>query len=83
MADDRQLREMTCDPRFRKVLVTTARPRSVRPWCAPSLTRRGFGVGGLCRTWKKVPGLAALEALPQVATLLSTSPIGIRAANRR
>ena len=25
MADDRQLREMTCDPKFRKVLVTDAK----------------------------------------------------------
>jgi uncharacterized OB-fold protein len=32
MADDRQWREMTADPKFRRVLVTNGRASSVRKW---------------------------------------------------
>ena len=36
MADDPHLREMTCDPKFRRVLITDGRTRSARRWPRPS-----------------------------------------------
>jgi len=67
MADDRQLREMTCDPKFRKVLVTDGKTA-----VGQSLVRTIIGAGadlvwvGYAEPWKKSPGFAELEALPQV-----------------
>ena len=58
MADDLELREMTCDPKFRKVLVTDGKTAR-RPGlgAGPDRRRRGFGLGGLRR---------AVEAIPRV-----------------
>ncbi|HEV7610913.1 MAG TPA: SDR family NAD(P)-dependent oxidoreductase [Steroidobacteraceae bacterium] len=70
MADDRQLREMTCDPKFRKVLVTDGKTE-----VGQALVRALIGADadlvwvGYAEPWKKSPGFAALEALPQVALL--------------
>jgi NAD(P)-dependent dehydrogenase (short-subunit alcohol dehydrogenase family) len=70
MSDDRQLREMTCDPKFRKVLVTDGKTE-----VGQALVRAIIGAGadlvwvGYAEPWKKLPELAALKALPQVALL--------------
>jgi NAD(P)-dependent dehydrogenase (short-subunit alcohol dehydrogenase family) len=70
MADDALLREMTCNPRFRKVLVTDG-----KTGVGQAVVRAIIDAGadlvwvGYAEPWKKLPGLAALEALPQVALL--------------
>ncbi len=70
MGDDRQLREMTCDPKFRNVLVTDG-----KTGIGQAMARAVIGAGadrvwvGFAEPWKKFPGLAELESLPQVALL--------------
>jgi NAD(P)-dependent dehydrogenase (short-subunit alcohol dehydrogenase family)/uncharacterized OB-fold protein len=70
MADDRQLREMTCDPKFRKVLVTDG-----KTGVGQAVVRALIGAGADCvwvgyaEAWKKFPGFTDLEALPQVTLL--------------
>jgi NAD(P)-dependent dehydrogenase (short-subunit alcohol dehydrogenase family)/uncharacterized OB-fold protein len=70
MADDRQLREMTCDPKFRKVLVTDGKSA-----VGQAVVRAVAGAGadlvwvGHAEPWKNLPGGADLEALPQVSML--------------
>jgi NAD(P)-dependent dehydrogenase (short-subunit alcohol dehydrogenase family)/uncharacterized OB-fold protein len=65
MADDHQLREMTCDPKFRKVLVTDGNTAT-----GQAIVRAVIGAGadlvwvGHAESW--VSGPADLEALPQV-----------------
>jgi len=67
MADDRQLREMTCDPKFRKVLITDGKTR-----VGQALARALVGAGadlvwvGHAEPWKQFLGLAELKDLPQV-----------------
>ena len=67
MADDRQLREMTCDPKFRKVLVTDGKTSA-----GQALVRALAAAGadliwvGHAEPWKKFPGLEELAKLPQV-----------------
>lgn len=67
MADDPQLRELTCDPRFRKVLVTDGKTA-----VGQALARRLVDAGadlvwvGVAEPWKKLPGFEALAALPQI-----------------
>ena len=56
MADDRQLREMTCDPKFRKVLVTDGKTaRRPGRGARPHRRRGGSGVGGLRRAVEEIP----------------------------
>jgi len=68
MADDRQLREMTCDPKFRKVLVTDGKSP-----VGQAMVRALIGAGadlvwvGQAEPWKGGAGFAELESLPQVA----------------
>jgi len=68
MADDRELREMTCDPKFRKALVTDG-----KTGVGQALVRALIDAGadliwvGCAEPWKRQPGFAELEALPQVA----------------
>jgi NAD(P)-dependent dehydrogenase (short-subunit alcohol dehydrogenase family)/uncharacterized OB-fold protein len=70
MADDEQLREMTCDPKFRKVLVTDGRTA-----LGQALVRSVIGAGadlvwvGFAEPWRKSPGLKEVEALPQVSLI--------------
>jgi NAD(P)-dependent dehydrogenase (short-subunit alcohol dehydrogenase family)/uncharacterized OB-fold protein len=70
MADDRQLREMTCDPKFRMVLVTDG-----KTGVGQAVVRALIGAGADCvwvgnaEPWKKFPGFTDLEALPQVTLL--------------
>lgn len=67
MADDRQLREMTCDPKFRKVLVTDGKSA-----VGQAVVRAVIDAGadlvwvGHAEPWKRSAGLAALEALEAV-----------------
>ena len=68
MADDRQLREMTCDPKFRKAFITDGKTR-----VGQALTHALVGAGadlvwvGHAEPWKQFPGLAELNELPQVS----------------
>ena len=68
MADDPQLREMTCDPKFRKVLVTDG-----KTGIGQAMVRALIAAGadlvwvGQAEPWKASPGLEQLKSLPQVA----------------
>jgi NAD(P)-dependent dehydrogenase (short-subunit alcohol dehydrogenase family) len=70
MADDLELREMTCDPKFRKVLVTDGKT-AVGEAVVRALIAAGADLVwvGYAEPWKKFPGLARIEALPQVTLL--------------
>lgn len=70
MADDRQLREMTCDPKFRKVLVTDGKT-AVGQELVRALAAAGADViwVGHAEPWKKFPGLEEVAKLPQVTLL--------------
>jgi NAD(P)-dependent dehydrogenase (short-subunit alcohol dehydrogenase family)/uncharacterized OB-fold protein len=69
MADDRQLREMSCDPKDRKVLVTDGHTAVGHALVRQLLTAGAtqVWVGGHGKSWEKSPGCAALAALPRVA----------------
>jgi NAD(P)-dependent dehydrogenase (short-subunit alcohol dehydrogenase family)/uncharacterized OB-fold protein len=70
MSDDRQLREFTCDPKFRKVLITDGKTR-----LGQELTRQMARAGadlvwvGHSEPWKKFAGFEELRKLPQVTLL--------------
>ncbi len=70
MADDKQLREMTCDPKFRKVLVTDGKT-AVGQALVRALAAAGADLiwVGHAEPWKKFPGLKELTELPQVGLL--------------
>ncbi|MSQ69965.1 MAG: SDR family NAD(P)-dependent oxidoreductase [Betaproteobacteria bacterium] len=70
MADDPQLREMTCDPRFRKVFVTDGKT-AVGQAIVRGLAAAGADLiwVGHAEPWKKYPGLEELKQLPQVTLL--------------
>jgi NAD(P)-dependent dehydrogenase (short-subunit alcohol dehydrogenase family)/uncharacterized OB-fold protein len=67
MADDPMLREMGCDPRFRKVLVTDGKS-AVGQALTQALVKAGADIVwvGHAEPWKKIPGVEAIAALPQV-----------------
>jgi len=67
MTDDRQLREMTCDPRLRKILVTDGKTTVGRA-VIEQLAAAGADIiwVGQAEPWKQFPGFDALRALPQV-----------------
>lgn len=70
MADDRQLREMTCDLKFRKVLVTDGKTA-----LGQAVTRAVIDAGadlvwvGHAEPWKRLPGLDELAKLKPVSLL--------------
>lgn len=68
MADDRMLREMTSDPRHRKVLVTDGKTPAGQA-LVRALVQAGADLiwVGEAEPWKKMPGSDALTALPQVS----------------
>ena len=70
MSDDRQLREMTCDPRFRKALVTDGKT-ALGQAVARALVQAGADIVwvGQAEPWKKLPGFDELLALPQVTAV--------------
>jgi NAD(P)-dependent dehydrogenase (short-subunit alcohol dehydrogenase family)/uncharacterized OB-fold protein len=67
MADDPHLREMTCDPKFRRVLVTDGRT-SVGQAMAKALSDAGASIifVGLADAWKPFPGLDSLRRIDRV-----------------
>ena len=67
MADDKMLREMTSDPKFRKVLVTDGKT-GVGQATVKALIQAGAEIVwvGHAEPWKKLPGVDAIAALPQV-----------------
>jgi NAD(P)-dependent dehydrogenase (short-subunit alcohol dehydrogenase family)/uncharacterized OB-fold protein len=70
MADDRELRELTCDPKFRKVLVTDAKT-ALGQALVEALVAAGADLvwAGEAEAWKKPPGFERIKALPQVAVV--------------
>ncbi len=68
LADDSNLREMTCDPRGRKVLVTDAKT-PVGQAIVRNLIKAGAEVvwAGHAEPWKIAPGFESLQADPRVA----------------
>ncbi len=67
MADDKMLREMTSDPKFRKVLVTDGKTE-VGQAIVRALVKAGADIVwvGHAEPWKKIGGLEDITALPQV-----------------
>ncbi|MCW5660389.1 MAG: SDR family NAD(P)-dependent oxidoreductase [Burkholderiaceae bacterium] len=67
MADDPMLREMTSDPKFRKVLVTDGKT-AVGQAIVHALVKAGADIVwvGHAEPWKKLPGFDDITALPQV-----------------
>ena len=67
MEDDRQLRTLTCDPKFRRVLVTDGRTelgqRMARALAEAGATRIFVGVA---EDWRPYPGKEELAAIPGV-----------------
>jgi len=70
MADDRQLREMTCDPKFRKILITDAKT-AVGQALVEAIVAAGADLvwAGYAEPWKKPPGFERLSKLPQVSLI--------------
>ena len=70
MADDKMLREMGSDPKFRKALVTDGKT-PVGQALVRALVKAGADIVwvGHAEPWKKLPGLAELAAIPQVTML--------------
>ena len=70
MADDRQLREMTCDPKFRKVFVTDGKTA-----VGQALVRAVVAAGaslvwvGQPEPWIPSPGLEELRKIPEVVIM--------------
>ena len=70
MAEDRQLREFTCDPKFRKVLITDGKT-ALGQAIAKALAGAGADLiwVGHSEPWKKFAGFDELKAMPQVTLL--------------
>lgn len=70
MSDDRQLREMTCDPKFRKVLITDAKT-ALGQALVDAVVAAGADLvwAGYAEPWKKSPGFEHLGSIPQVSPL--------------
>jgi NAD(P)-dependent dehydrogenase (short-subunit alcohol dehydrogenase family)/uncharacterized OB-fold protein len=70
MADDRQLREMTCDPKFRKVLITDAKT-PLGQALVDAIVAAGADLVwvGYAEPWKKTPGFDRLASIPQISLL--------------
>ena len=70
MADDRQLREFTCDPKQRKVLVTDGKT-ALGQALVKGLAAAGAELiwVGHSEPWKKFAGFDELKTLPQVTLL--------------
>ena len=65
MAEDRQLREFTCDPRQRKILITDGKT-AVGQALARSFSEAEIIWVGYAEPWKKFPGFDELQRMPQV-----------------
>jgi NAD(P)-dependent dehydrogenase (short-subunit alcohol dehydrogenase family)/uncharacterized OB-fold protein len=70
MADDRQLREFTCDPKFRKVLITDGKTALGQALVHAFVKAKADLIWvGHSEPWKKFKGFEALEKIPQVTLL--------------
>ncbi len=67
MADDKMLREMTSDPKFRKVLITDGKT-AVGQALAEAFVKAGADLiwVGHAEPWKRLPGWSDLAKIPQV-----------------
>ena len=67
MADDPHLREMSCDPKFRRVLITDGRT-AVGQAMSKAFSDAGAGIVfvGLADPWKPFPGVETLKAIERV-----------------
>ncbi len=67
MADDKMLREMTSDPKFRKVLITDGKT-AVGQALAQAFAKAGADLiwVGHAEPWKRLPGWSDLTSIPQV-----------------
>ena len=81
MVDDKQLRQMTCDPKFRRALVTDGKTEVGQAMVRALIDAEASLVWvGHAEPWKKFPGFEELQALPQV-TLVAldlTDPRSVR-----
>ncbi|HUQ76058.1 MAG TPA: SDR family NAD(P)-dependent oxidoreductase [Burkholderiales bacterium] len=70
MSEDKQLREFTCDPKFRKVLVTDGKT-ALGQAMVKGLAAAGADLiwVGHSEPWKKFAGFDELKAIPQVTLL--------------
>lgn len=70
VSEDRQLREFTCDPKFRKVLVTDGKT-AVGQAIVKALAAAGADLiwVGHAEPWRKFAGLDELKAMPQVTLM--------------
>jgi NAD(P)-dependent dehydrogenase (short-subunit alcohol dehydrogenase family)/uncharacterized OB-fold protein len=68
MADDRQLREFTCDPKFRKILITDGKS-AVGQFLTKAFIRAGADLiwVGHAEPWKNFPGFQEIKSLQQVS----------------
>ena len=67
MADDRQLREFTCDPKFRKVLITDGKSRLGQSLVRSFVTAGAYLIWvGHAEPWKKFTGFDELRKISQV-----------------
>jgi NAD(P)-dependent dehydrogenase (short-subunit alcohol dehydrogenase family)/uncharacterized OB-fold protein len=67
MQDDPQLRELTCDPKFRRVLITDGRT-AVGQAMAKAFSQADAAIVfvGIADAWKPFPGMAALRSIERV-----------------
>lgn len=70
MADDRQLRELTCDPKHRRVLITDCRT-STGQALAKAMSEAGASIvfAGVREQWRPYPGAEQLAAIPNVEVM--------------
>ena len=67
MADDRELRELTSDPKFRRVLITDGR-NSIGQAMAKAMSDAAASIVfvGIADPWKPFPGEATLKEIPRI-----------------
>ncbi|MGH6989605.1 MAG: SDR family NAD(P)-dependent oxidoreductase [Stellaceae bacterium] len=67
MADDPEWRELTCDPKFRRVLISDGRNAVGQAMAkAMSAAEAGIIFVGIADPWKPFPGEASLREIPRV-----------------
>jgi NAD(P)-dependent dehydrogenase (short-subunit alcohol dehydrogenase family)/uncharacterized OB-fold protein len=70
MAEDRQLREFTCDPKFRKVLITDGKTALGQALVKELVKAEADLIWvGYSEPWKQFPGFDELKKIPQVTLI--------------